>query len=77
MVVELLWKDQRQRCLQRGARSIRGMSLATQCKKRIDDGVVQERGDESHVERMLVWIRRMMVRLFKCWVCMQKIGDTT
>jgi hypothetical protein len=53
------------------------MSLATQCKKRIDDGVVQERGDGSHVERMLVWIRRMIVRLFECLVCMQKIGDTT
>jgi hypothetical protein len=45
------------------------MSLATQCKKRIEDGdlgAVKERGYECHVDRMLVWIRRMMVRLVEC-----------
>ena len=79
MVVELLWKDQRRMCFQRGARS-QGMSPATQCKKRIEDGdfgAVEERGYECHVDRMLVWIRRMRVRLVECMSCKQKNHDDT
>jgi len=56
------------------------MSPATQCKKRIEDGdfgAVEERGYECHVDRMLVWIRRMRVRLVECMSCKQKNHDDT
>jgi hypothetical protein len=61
------WKDQGQECLRRGARSFRETTPATHCKKQLKTSMlrphVEEWGYENHVERMRVWIRRMMIRL--------------